>query len=748
MGRAVFGPPFFRFMGGEVTMGEQVILSISLLASNRKETVRKCIDSLRPIMEKVSSELIIVDTGCDGETRDILREYTDHIVPFRWCDDFSAARNAGLRQAKGEWFLYIDDDEWFTDVTEIVNFFQSGEYRGYGQAMYIQRNFQDREGTLWTDDWVSRMVRLTGDTRFVGIIHEYLAPVQGKCRYLKSPASHFGYVYDSAEEMYRHSKRNTALLLEMLGKEKDNPRWWTHLAQEYLATKEYYSLYDLCRKGIRHFGSAGSPGVNRQRGLFYVGCLWASLMRGLYGECIKDYGEAVRDSRNTELCRAALHIHGAVAYMRTKQYGKAAGCCREYLGACEKLLGDDTMIAAQGCLFMRNFFGKKDWNNACGILIICELEQGSDQALKQYFGGLGWEDDILYFNFDLIPALLDFWGRAEYDGFYVRAAELLLKREDVSVETIRCLQEREKTLPGDAFLRLARIFSRVDTDICYIIYLRILYKDSCGESQGLQDDLEALLERQGDFLCLPDRLWDIAERSGADLEGLFSRMEFDHWKAGVDIFVQGADIDTILRRQETWFGPEVQSSPDSRSDLEAQGGQDLQTEPEAQSSPDLQPGSGTAAVLRRDYFLIRAKEALLVKGHYSNSYEGLYQALLGYVDGSLKLYGAFFNDNAFSGEMEFLPLSCRLAVRLGTALMQEKDGGYIAALEAYKDCLKVYPAMDGVVRQYVHLYKEKTEAEIKELARLKEQLKGRVRELIDNQEYEKAGLISTEPHPP
>ena len=32
---------------------------------------------------------------------------------FKWCDDFAKARNAGLEKCTGEWFMYIDDDEWF-----------------------------------------------------------------------------------------------------------------------------------------------------------------------------------------------------------------------------------------------------------------------------------------------------------------------------------------------------------------------------------------------------------------------------------------------------------------------------------------------------------------------------------------------------------------------------------------------------------------------------------------------------------
>ena len=92
------------------------IVTISLLVSNRKDTIRKCLDSIRPLLEAVPSELIVVDTvgpkNSDGSL-EIAKEYTEKIVHFDWCNDFAAARNAGLKHAKGEWFLFIDDDECF-----------------------------------------------------------------------------------------------------------------------------------------------------------------------------------------------------------------------------------------------------------------------------------------------------------------------------------------------------------------------------------------------------------------------------------------------------------------------------------------------------------------------------------------------------------------------------------------------------------------------------------------------------------
>ena len=158
-----------------------LILTISLLVSGREDTTGKCLDSLRPLMEQVPSELILVDTGCSEEFREQLQSYTDQIIPFVWCDDFAKARNAGLEKAGGEWFMFLDDDEWFEDVTPIVDFFVSGEYKEYDQAVYRVRNYSNPEGTSYSDDWVSRMIHLESDTHFEGRVHESLVPARGKC---------------------------------------------------------------------------------------------------------------------------------------------------------------------------------------------------------------------------------------------------------------------------------------------------------------------------------------------------------------------------------------------------------------------------------------------------------------------------------------------------------------------------------------------------------------------------------------
>jgi glycosyltransferase involved in cell wall biosynthesis len=86
-------------------------LTISLLISDRLDTVPRCLDSLRLILDAIPSELILIDTSKNSKINALLKTYTDQVYEFEWCNDFAKARNEGLKRAKGEWFMFLDDDE-------------------------------------------------------------------------------------------------------------------------------------------------------------------------------------------------------------------------------------------------------------------------------------------------------------------------------------------------------------------------------------------------------------------------------------------------------------------------------------------------------------------------------------------------------------------------------------------------------------------------------------------------------------
>lgn len=229
----------------------QIQLSISLLASNRAASLERCLDSLRPLLMQIPSELIIVFTGTDERVKEIASRYTDKILHFTWCDNFSAARNVGLWAAKGEWFLYIDDDEWFEDVTEIRDFFLSGEYKNYGSACYKQKNYINWNGIEYSDYHAFRMARIVPGLVFQNTVHEELVPRIMPCKYFEAYVNHYGYISDGRKGNAEKTSRNLPLLLQNIRERPSYVKNYLQAVQEYVIAENWKKAEEYCREGLR-----------------------------------------------------------------------------------------------------------------------------------------------------------------------------------------------------------------------------------------------------------------------------------------------------------------------------------------------------------------------------------------------------------------------------------------------------------------------------------------------------------------
>ena len=218
----------------KVEEDKKIKLSIGILVSNQKDYIRNAMEALKPLLEVVPSELIVLDTkGEEGDgSIDIVREYTDKIYRYVWCNDFAAARNACLSYAAGEWFMYQDDDEWFDNVDELINFFNSDECEQYNSGCYYTKSY-DAKGNF-SMGVASRMIRVNEKTGFVGKIHECFNEFPLPCKYFESFVHHMGYAYFTPELQKRKHERNITLLKEELTNEGYTPRICVQMVQELM----------------------------------------------------------------------------------------------------------------------------------------------------------------------------------------------------------------------------------------------------------------------------------------------------------------------------------------------------------------------------------------------------------------------------------------------------------------------------------------------------------------------------------
>jgi len=150
-------------------------ISVCLIAKNEEQFLAQCLRSVHGL----ASQIIVLDTGSTDRTVEIAKEFGAEVYSFAWCDDFSAARNAALEHATGDWILILDaDEELGPDQQEnLTRELQAAAVLGY-RLPIIDKG---REGQGCS--YVPRLFRNAPGLFFVGRIHEQaFSSIQVRCQ--------------------------------------------------------------------------------------------------------------------------------------------------------------------------------------------------------------------------------------------------------------------------------------------------------------------------------------------------------------------------------------------------------------------------------------------------------------------------------------------------------------------------------------------------------------------------------------
>ncbi|SEF99616.1 Glycosyltransferase involved in cell wall bisynthesis [Caloramator fervidus] len=215
-------------------------LSICIMTKNSERYIKQCLESIKPIINVIDSEIVVVDTGSTDNTVEIVKSYTDKIYSHYWNDDFSEIKNLLIRYASGEWLLFIDSDEIIENPEELISFFELGKSSMYNSATIKIKNylFKDNE-EIFVLSTVLRLFRKDKDFYFKGSIHEqpkFKQPVYSLNLYLK----HYGYIKNDKKLMEYKFRRNVKLLeKELLNRESDKVYIYYQLSVSYTMYGRY-----------------------------------------------------------------------------------------------------------------------------------------------------------------------------------------------------------------------------------------------------------------------------------------------------------------------------------------------------------------------------------------------------------------------------------------------------------------------------------------------------------------------------
>lgn len=171
---------------GDAGQGRSRSVSLCMIVKDEEAFLDKCLQSVSPLVD----EVVIVDTGSKDRTVEIAGGYGAGVYHFKWCDDYSKARNFCIRQARCDWILIMDADEVIAekDLPKIRRLLADEQADGY---RFILRNYENdrtlanivlnphdyEEGTGYFGFIPSSLIRLFRRDRaafFSGAVHETL----------------------------------------------------------------------------------------------------------------------------------------------------------------------------------------------------------------------------------------------------------------------------------------------------------------------------------------------------------------------------------------------------------------------------------------------------------------------------------------------------------------------------------------------------------------------------------------------
>jgi hypothetical protein len=213
---------------------QRYTVALTVIARDEAARIGRLLTSVAPWVDS----LHVLDTGSRDDTVAVAQRHGAQVSHFDWCDDFAAARNAGLDRCNADWHLVLDADEWLLDGGDILKGLRQTPAQFVGVIQLIDR---DGAGTE-VRHWMSRV--LPGTVRYAGRVHEQ-AVHRLPLRRLALRAGHDGY---SAGNMASKQGRNRRLLQIELAEHPGDAYLWYQLGKDQGVYGEHGAAADSLRQ--------------------------------------------------------------------------------------------------------------------------------------------------------------------------------------------------------------------------------------------------------------------------------------------------------------------------------------------------------------------------------------------------------------------------------------------------------------------------------------------------------------------
>ena len=140
-------------------------ISLCMIVRDEAELLPGCLASVRGVVD----EIVLVDTGSRDATPELARAAGARVESRVWSADFSAARNAALELASGDWVLVLDADERLREPQTARKALEEFAARHAGEAGQVLLHNLGPEGSRAL---LTRFFPRASEWRYAGRIHE------------------------------------------------------------------------------------------------------------------------------------------------------------------------------------------------------------------------------------------------------------------------------------------------------------------------------------------------------------------------------------------------------------------------------------------------------------------------------------------------------------------------------------------------------------------------------------------------
>lgn len=213
--------------------------SLCMIVKNEESVIARCLESVHDVFD----EIIICDTGSTDNTKEIAGWFTDKVFDFKWCDDFSRARNFAFSKSSGDYNMWLDADDVLTEENRLKLLDLKNNIPAQTDVVMMPYcTAFDENGTPTFTFYRERIVKNDGRLLFSGRVHEVIVP-RGKVIY-----SDIAVYHKSIKQNY--SNRNLLIYEKQIADGES----LTERDKFYYGRELYYhKKYDKCREILTDF---------------------------------------------------------------------------------------------------------------------------------------------------------------------------------------------------------------------------------------------------------------------------------------------------------------------------------------------------------------------------------------------------------------------------------------------------------------------------------------------------------------